>query len=52
MTMFVFFEGGGGFDEGRKDPDIQIPLKAGYHQPASKKPFKWRFAEGPIMARH
>ena len=28
---------------------IQIPLKAGHHQPASETPFKWRFAGGPMM---
>ena len=31
---------------------IQIALKAGHYRPASKTPFKWHFAGGPIMARH
>ena len=31
---------------------IQIPLLAGHQQPASKRPFKWRFAGGQIMAHH
>ena len=32
---------------------IKIPLKeAGHHQPASKMPFKWRFAVVPMTAQH
>ena len=31
---------------------IQIPLLAGYQRPASKTPFKWRFAGGPMLAQH
>ena len=30
----------------------QIPLSAGHHRPASKTPFKWRFAGVPVMAKH
>ena len=30
---------------------IKIPLLAGHHRPASET-FKWRFASGPMMARH
>ena len=26
-----------------------MPLKVGHHWPASKTPFKWRFAGVPIM---
>ena len=31
---------------------IQIPLKVGHHRSASKTPFKWHFADGPIVAQH
>ena len=31
---------------------IQIPLKSGHHRPVSERPFKWRFAGGPMMAQH
>ena len=31
---------------------IQIPHKVGHHRSASETPFKWRFAGGPMMARH
>ena len=31
---------------------IQIALKAGHQQPASKMPIKWRFADGAMMAQH
>ena len=31
---------------------IQITLKVGHHRPTSKMPFKWRFADGQIMAQH
>ena len=27
-------------------------LKAGHHRPASLRPFEWRFASGPMVARH
>ena len=27
-------------------------LIAGHHWPASETPFEWRFAGGPIVARH
>ena len=36
-------------DEGGEDKKT---LKAGHHWPASKTPFKWRFAGGPMMAQH
>ena len=44
--FFVFFFNlmGGGM--------IQIQRLAGYHRPASKTPFKWRFAGVPIMAQY
>ena len=29
-----------------------IPIKAGHHRPASETSFKWRFAGGPMMAKH
>ena len=29
---------------------IQIPLIAGHYWPTSKMQFKWRFADGPMMA--
>ena len=31
---------------------FQIPLLAGHQRPASETPFKWRFAGGPMMAKH
>ena len=31
---------------------IQIALQDSYHLPASKTPFKRRFAGGPMMAQH
>ena len=31
---------------------ILITLKVGHHGPSSEMPFKWRFAGGPMMARH
>ena len=31
---------------------IQIPLLADHQRPASKTPFKWRFAGGPMVAQH
>ena len=31
---------------------IQISLKAGHDQPASKTSFKWRFAGVPMMTQH
>ena len=27
-------------------------LKADNHRPVSETPFKWRFVDGPIVARH
>ena len=36
-------------DEGREDPNTTI---SGHHWPASKTPFKWRFAGMPMMAQH
>ena len=27
-------------------------LKAGHHWPVSETPFEWRFAGGPMVARH
>ena len=30
---------------------IQIPQKAGHHQPVSETPFKWHFAGVPMMAQ-
>ena len=27
-------------------------IKSDHHQPTSETPFKWRFAGGPIVARH
>ena len=32
--------------------EIQTPLYAGHHWPASETPFKWRFAGVPLMAQH
>ena len=31
---------------------IQIPLLTGHQWPASETPFKWRFAGGPMRAKH
>ena len=36
-------------DEGKR---IQIQLQMGHHQPASETPFKWRIADGPMIAQH
>ena len=45
-TFFVWFFSD---NEGGR---IYIPLKVGHHRLASETPFKWRFAGGPMMARH
>ena len=34
------------------DEEIQIPLKAGHHRPASETPVKWRFAGVTMMVQH
>ena len=34
------------------DERIQIPLKVDHHWPISQMQFKWRFAGGPMMAKH
>ena len=31
------------------DEGIQLPLKVGHHWPASKTPFKWCFADVPMI---
>ena len=31
---------------------ILVPLKSDHHRPASKTPFKWRFAGVPMMAQY
>ena len=31
---------------------IQIPLKSGQHRPANETQFKWRFADGLMVAQH
>ena len=31
---------------------IKMSIKAGHHRPTSKTPFKWRFADVPIIAQH
>ena len=45
-TLTMFFSSD---NEGER---IQIPLKVGHHRPASKMPFKWCFAGGPMMVQH
>ena len=42
LTMFLV-------DDGER---IQIILKAGHYWPASKMPFKWRFAGWPMLVKH
>ena len=36
-------------DEGKEDPNATIN---GHRQPANETPFKWRFADVPMIAQH
>ena len=47
FLFFCFFS-----DEGREDPNTNVPLKAGHYLLASKTPFKWRFYGRPMMVQH
>ena len=44
-TLTTFFLA----DEGREDQNITI---SSHHRPASETPFKWRFADGPMIVQH